>query len=244
MEEEGVLMEELSKLPATSERLVLTNVAWKSWLPRMLIGLALIFGALIVLGLRPVFWNIALVMAVLGIFFIFKTKAETYIFDRERQQFIWMRRTLLELKTRVVWLSEIQSVQLIELSDGQGGLDNNLYISLTDGSRLKIFSGQLIVLKDRSRIRAKQQIDAFLAESVPQSEQLDAVPEATTLSPYGKSGMQRRVTALLGRSNSRGRNSFRGLESVSTTPSTSLLPETDDAGKGKGEANESENDMV
>jgi hypothetical protein len=133
--------------PTAGRRLVLTNVAWKSWVPRLGIGLALIVSACVVVGLRPGYWNIALVMAVLGAFFVFKTKAETYTFDAETQQFVWQRKTLFTALRREHWFHDIQSVKLVELSDGQGGLDSNLYVCLTDGARVKIFSGQLVTLK-------------------------------------------------------------------------------------------------
>jgi hypothetical protein len=57
---------------------------------------------------RPVFWNIALVMAVLGVFFIFKTKAETYLFDADTHKFTWQRRSLFALDRREFWLHDIQ----------------------------------------------------------------------------------------------------------------------------------------
>ncbi len=228
-----------SSSSSSPRRLVLTNVAWKSWVPRLATGLLLIVSACVVVGLRPAFWNIALVMAVLGSFFVFKTKAETYVFDADAQQFVWQRRTLFHVKRREFWFHEIQTVKLVELSDGQGGLDSNLYVCMTDGSRLKIFSGQLITLKgacvvlrpclvishsfsDRSRVLAKQQIDRFLASCAASDSEVDpqpvaleqptperataaaAAPEpspATT--PGSKKGMQRRITAVLGRNSQR-----------------------------------------
>jgi hypothetical protein len=144
---------------------------------------------------RPMFWNIAFVMAILGVFFVYKTKAETYVFDMDTLKFTWHRRSLLSLKRREFWLYDIQTVRLVELSDGQGGLDSNLYLCMTDGSRLKIYSGQLITLKDRSRVLAKQAIEAFLAAA-------DDPPASSTVSPSPSpvaSKMQRRLTAVLGR---------------------------------------------
>jgi hypothetical protein len=57
-EEQGVPLEEprgvSSAVPvstAPSRQLVLTNVAWKSWIPRLSIGIGLMLGSLIILGL-------------------------------------------------------------------------------------------------------------------------------------------------------------------------------------------------
>lgn len=73
-------------------------------------------------------------------------------------------------------------------------------------------------------MRAKKQIEEFLAASVPRtseerlSQSRDDLASSVAASPFGKSGMQRRVTALLGRSSSRNRNLARD---ASASPSAS-----------------------
>ena len=68
---------------------------------------------------------------------------------------------------------------------------------------------------------------------MPKSEVLDHPdPDVTAISPYGKTGMQRRVTALLGRSSSRSR----GLISI---PPAAKKPLLQDHSKLDGDDDES-----
>lgn len=92
------------------------------------------------------------------------------MFDKETSRFTWQRRTMLGVKRKEFWLSDIQSVIVVELSDGQGGNDSNLYLKMTDGSTVKIFSGQLITLKDKSRAKAKKMISDFLESAMEERE--------------------------------------------------------------------------
>ncbi len=141
-------------------------------------------------------------MAILGVFFVYKTKAETYVFDMDTLKFTWQRRSLFSLKRREFWLHDIQAVRLVELSDGQGGLDSNLYLVMSDGSRLKIYSGQLITLKDRSRVLAKQAIEAFLAAADDGPGPHSATESVPSPSASSATKMQRRLTAVLSRGSS------------------------------------------
>ena len=61
----------------------------------------------------------------------------------------------MDVKEREFWLSDIHTVDIVELADGQGGLDQNLYLTMRDGTRVKIFSGQLFSIRDRSVREAK-----------------------------------------------------------------------------------------
>ena len=217
----------------SNEQLVLTNVPWKSWIPRVVVGISLILGACLVVGkekkkrapvvlshvisgFRPNYWNIALVMGILGTFFIYKTKAETYVFDMASTKFVWTRRTVLSVERREFWFTDIQSVTVVELSDGQGGGDPNLYVKMYDGTRVKIFSGQLITIRDKSRIKAKRAIDDFLeraAQQVSRGERqrneapipVTSVPERfkESVASNSPNHMQKRVNRILGRTSSR-----------------------------------------
>lgn len=127
-----------------------------------------------------------------------QSKAETYEFNKRSGLFVWERRTLISVKRKEFWLSDIQSVSVVELSDGQGGGDPNLYLMLTDGTKIKIFSGQLLTVKDRSRIVAQKQILQFLSDNraAPAS---DTPPPSEADTSMRSGQMQRRITGILGR---------------------------------------------
>jgi hypothetical protein len=75
----------------------------------------------------------------------------------------------------------------------------NLYLCMSDGSRLKIFSGQLITLKDRSRVLAKQAIESFLAAADGSGSPAAAAASSSPSPSATASKMQRRLTAVLSR---------------------------------------------
>ncbi len=78
-----------------------------------------------------------------------------------------------------------------------------MYIKMTDGTRVKIFSGQLFTFKDRSRVLAQRQILSYLAldERVSSDEYLPDGGLRLTPPPSTARGgqMQRRITGILGR---------------------------------------------
>lgn len=99
------------------------------------------------------------------------------------------------LNRKEFWLTEIESIQLIELSDGQGGGDPNLYLKMADGSRIKIFSGQLFTRNDRSRTITQKIIREFLRDTHD-----GVVTSEAPAKPPGVS-IHRRITGILSRSN-------------------------------------------
>lgn len=165
------------------------------------------------------------------------TKKETYVFDLQAGKFFWARRTLFGLKRKEFWLSEIDAIQVIELSDGQGGGDPNLYLKMTDGSRIKIFSGQLLTWRDRSRVITQKKIRDFLNDYQGHSESTSSsfsssssssssawsssAPDSPVKVPHG--GMHRRITGILSRGKTR-------LRETSKTDSIELQPLRSSAG--------------
>ena len=146
------------------KRLVFTNKAWRSAIPRAVIGLGLFIFGIFVMVIELKYWPVTVGMLMFGLVFIIKAKHIVYAFDLNKGLFVVKRTTIFKTEVKRYELSKIKNVLLHEEKDSQGGIATGLFVEMRDGQKIKIFNGQLFGSQDGAEKKACERINEFLKE--------------------------------------------------------------------------------
>jgi hypothetical protein len=105
-------------------KLVLHNVAWKSWLPALFGALVLIVAGILLIFFSSETWTtahwiVSLVFIINGVILALMAKKETYIFNRRKGKLIIKSISIRGRKTKEYWLISIKEVIVQEYRDPQ-----------------------------------------------------------------------------------------------------------------------------
>jgi glycerol-3-phosphate responsive antiterminator len=104
-------------------------------------------------------------MILLGLVFLIKTKYITYIFDKNQGIFTVKRSTIFQVTTKKYGIDKIKEVYVDQEIDSQGGCVSGLFVEMSDGTRIKIFNGQMISLKNNEEEKACNLIKNYIKTS-------------------------------------------------------------------------------
>ena len=110
-------------------------------------------------------------MILLGLVFLIKTKYITYIFDKNLGVFTVKRSTIFQTTTKKYGIDKIKEVYVEQEIDSQGGYVSGLFVEMSDGTRVKIFNGQMISLKNGEEEKACTMIKNYIKTSKKSEKQ-------------------------------------------------------------------------